>query len=184
MKKLAFLFTLSLLFFYGCSTEDLTTTDSSIEEQNEVELRSRVIHHVSLGSNDACEALGLPPGCDANFSLAANMRADGSVSGQWQDTFPGGGEGIHVAIDCINIVGNSAIVGGYITHGTLGGVDLTGQYAITAVVDNGTSNNDTPDQMSFSFIEEVHGIPPDFCGYDIGGGFPLFDLTRGQVKIW
>ena len=124
------------------------------------------------------EALGLPTGCDANFSLVANMKADGSVSGQWQDTFPGGGEGIHVAVDCMNIVGNGAVIGGVITHGTVGGNDVSGLRVLCAVMDNGTSANDPPDQLSFSFINDNTD-----CTTLTPGDFPLFALTHGQVKV-
>jgi hypothetical protein len=162
----------------GCNEEAAPTENSFIENPNGVLSKGRVIHHVSLGGADICEALGLPTGCDANFSLVANMKADGSVSGQWQDTFAGGGEGIHVAIDCINIIGNAAIVGGVITHGTSGGVDVSGQYAVTVVVDNGTSANDPPDQLSFSFF------PANDCNTYTLTDFSLIELTHGQVKVW
>ncbi len=138
-----------------------------------------VTHRVSVGGADICEALGLPTGCDANFSLVAVEKADGSVRGQWQDTFAGGLEGIHVAIDCLNVVGNGAVIGGVITHGFAGGVDVSGQRALTAVVDNGTSANDAPDQMSFSFFP----FPGLSCDSLVPGEFPLFNLTRGQVKV-
>jgi len=139
-----------------------------------------VAHHVSLGGADACAIFGLPTGCDANFSLVAGEEADGSVKGQWQDPFVRGLEGIHVAVDCVNVVENGAVIGGVITHGFAGGVDVSGQRALTAVVDNGTSANDPPDQMSFSFFP-VGGscdqfVPADFAGF-------LFDLGRGQVKV-
>jgi hypothetical protein len=147
----------------GCNEEAAPTEISSTENPSGVLLKGRVIHHVSLGGVDVCEAFGLPPGCDANFSLVANEKADGSISGQWQDTFAGGGEGIHVAIDCIKIIGNGAIVGGVITHGTSGGVDVSGQYAITAVVDNGTSANDTRDQMSFSYFPALDLLGTEDC---------------------
>lgn len=178
MKKLAFLFTLSLLFIYGCSTEEVMTTDSSNENLNEELTRGPIMHHVNVGGNDACEAWGLPPGCDENFSLSARMHADGSVNGQWQDTFAGD-EGIHVAIDCLIVVDNTAVIGGYITEGISGGVDVSGQYAVTAVVDNGTSNNDTPDQISYSWF------PFDNCSnypIEVFDGF-LFNMPRGQVKV-
>lgn len=179
MKKLAFLFTLSLLFMYGCSTEEVMTTDSSNQNLNEELTRGPILHHVNVGGNDICEGLGLPPGCDENFSLTARMYADGSVSGQWQDSFAGDdGEGIHVAIDCLFVVGNTAVIGGFITEGLEGGVDVSGQYAVTAVVDNGTSHNDPADQISFSFFPATPGI----CGYDIGA-FPLIDIRKGQVRI-
>ncbi|MGB5895426.1 MAG: hypothetical protein WBG58_14710 [Ignavibacteriaceae bacterium] len=171
---------LLVMFVTGCN-EDAAPTDSINKNQSGVLSINNVIHHVSLGGADVCEALGLPTGCDANFSLVANMKADGSVSGQWQDTFAGGGEGIHVAVDCMNVDGNWAVIGGVITHGTVGGVDVSGWYAITVVVDNGTSSNDPPDQMSFSFFDP---------GYDCQlvqilnpGDFDLFDLTHGQVKV-
>ena len=138
-----------------------------------------VVHHVSLGGADICGALGLPTGCDANFSLTANEQADGSVKGQWQDTFAGGGEGIHVAIDCLSVVGNGAVVGGVITHGTNSGVDVSGQRALTAVVDNGTSANDPADQLSFSFFPTGAAS----CNSFIPGNFPLFNLAHGQVKV-
>ena len=162
----------------GCNEDAAPTGNSSIENPNGVLSKGRVIHHVSLGGADICEALGEPTGCDANFSLVANEKADGSVSGQWQDTFVGGGEGIHVAIDCINVIDNGAIVGGVITHGTVGGFDVSGLRAITAVVDNGTSANDPPDQLSFSFFPTNTD-----CITLIPGNFPLFALAQGQVKV-
>ena len=138
-----------------------------------------VAHHVSLGGADICEAMGLPTGCDANFSLVAVEKADGSVRGQWQDTFAGGLEGIHVAVDCVNVVGNGAVIGGVITHGFAGGVDVSGQRALTAVVDGGTSVHDVPDQLSFSFFP----FPGISCNSLVPTDFPSFPLGRGQVKV-
>ena len=139
-----------------------------------------VVERVSVGSNDACEAFGLPNGCDGNFSLTAHEKADGTVAGQWHDTFSGGGEGIHVAIDCLNTNDNWAVVGGVITHGTIGGVDVSGQQALTAAVDNGTSANDAPDQISYAFNGQ---FTPGACLQLTPANFPLFDLTTGQVTV-
>jgi len=137
-----------------------------------------VLHRVSLGGADICEAIGLPTGCDANFSLVAIEKADGTVMGQWQDTFVGGLEGVHVAVDCINFVGNGAVIGGVITHGFAGGVDVSGLRALTAVIDAGTSANDPPDLMSFSIFPIALT-----CDQVIPAQFPLFNLTHGQVKV-
>lgn len=136
-----------------------------------------VAHHASLGSADVCEALGLPTGCDANFSLVANEYADGSVSGQWHDQFAEG-SGIHVAVDCLAVSGNQAVIGGVITNAT-GFVDgFEGTRAVTSVQDNGTSSNDAADRLSFSFF------PAEANCADIDpGAFPLFDLLNGQVKV-
>ena len=168
---------LLVMFMTGCNEEAAPTEDSSTATLY------KVTHHVSLGGADACEAFGLPPGCDGNFSLVANEHSDGSVSGQWQDTFAGGGEGIHVAIDCINVVDNWAIVGGVITHGTSGGVDVSGQYAITVVVDNGTSANDPPDQISFSYFPAIDFFGTEDCNALTPANFALLNLTTGQVKV-
>lgn len=142
----------------------------------------RVIHRASLGGEDYCEAIGRPTGCDANFSLIALEYEDGTVSGQWQDTFGDEGEGIHVAIDCLHVVGNVAVIGGVITHGTAYGRDAAGERALTAVVDNGTSANDPPDQLSWSYHpagdRDCHDYSPGM------GVLPLFNLTHGQVTVW
>ena len=172
------------LFVVGCGGPDPTTPTADNLTVNPLFRGANrganpVVHHVSLGGPDICEALGLSNGCDANFSLAANEKADGSVRGQWQDTFAGGGEGIHVAIDCLNVVGNGAVVGGVITHGTAFGVDVSGQRALTAVVDNGTSANDPPDQLSFSFFP----FPNLSCTNLVPGNFPLFNVADGQVTV-
>lgn len=145
-----------------------------------------VIHRVSVGGADICEALGLPTGCDANFSLVALEKADGTVRGQWQDTFAGAQQGIHVAIDCLNVdvAGNGAVIGGVITHGFSGGQDVSGQRALTAVRDLGTSNNDTPDQISFSYFPASAFFPTEDCNLlSPDDGFALYDLIRGQVKV-
>ncbi|MGD9900350.1 MAG: hypothetical protein AB7T22_14595 [Calditrichaceae bacterium] len=175
-----------LIFATGCNQGDEPTSalnNSPDGNLNQALAKNNVIHHVSLGGADICEALGLPTGCDANFSLTANMKADGSVKGQWQDTFAGGKEGIHVTIDCMNIMGNAAIVGGVIKHGTVGGVDVSGLYAMTAVVDNGTSANDTPDQLSFSIFPAGDVFGTEDCNDLTISDFPLFDLKHGQVKV-
>jgi hypothetical protein len=167
-----------VLSLIACSEDSAPTGSSSIENiSGDLSKKGAVIHSVSLGGADLCEALGLPTGCDANFSLTAKMHADGSVSGQWQDTFSGGGNGIHVAIDCMIVDGNSAILGGVITHGSSDGNDLSGLRAVTRVVDNGTSQKDPADQISFSYFTSGD------CGNFSELNFEMFDLTHGQVKV-
>jgi hypothetical protein len=139
-----------------------------------------VIHHASLGSGDI-DLFG--PGGDANYSLVANMYADGSVTGQLHDQFAGG-VGLHVAVDCLLIVGNQAVVGGVVTKAPFDPNDV-GTRALATVYDNGTSANDAPDELSFSFwgfFSEVdcNFFPPNLFR-DLG---LVFDVTRGQVHVW
>jgi hypothetical protein len=69
-----------------------------------------------------CSAVGDRPGCDANFSLVAVQ------SGRWcavrgmgnryltQSTACGG---VHVAINCLNVIGNRAYVSGVVTQSSI-----------------------------------------------------------------
>jgi hypothetical protein len=136
-----------------------------------------VQHHVSVGSPDACIAFGFEhPGCDGNFSLVANQYADGSVSGQYSDRFANG-NGFHADVDCLVVSGNDAWISGVITQGRFDGIDLAGLEVLTRVRDNGTSANDPPDQISFSFIDTV--LPDCTEQPDL----PLLDTPQGQVTI-
>jgi len=145
-----------------------------------------VTHRASVGGADICDATGQPTGCDANYSLIALGYADGTASGQWQDTFrTGGGEGIHVAVDCLNVDGNEAVIGGVITKGTLNGQDFSGRRVLTALVDNGTSANDAEDEISFTFLT---GNPdPSLCNALSVDVFRTFDavvaLVKGQAVV-
>ncbi|SRR6266550_8974556 len=137
-----------------------------------------VIHHVSAGGPDACEAINGPPshpGCNGNFSLVANVYADGSVSGQYTDQFGHGDGGFHAVVDCVYIVGNIAWVSGVIKEGNLGTTDLAGVPVLTAVQDNGKSANDPPDRISYSFFTTTR------CTSHVS--LPLFDAPEGQVTV-
>lgn len=136
-----------------------------------------VVHHVTAGGPDACIALGFEhPGCDANFSLVANQYADGDVSGQYTDRFANG-DGFHAVVDCLVVIGNDAWISGVITQGRFDGIDLAGLEVLTRVRDNGTSENDPPDQISLSFIDTE--LPDCTEQLDL----PLQDTPQGQVIV-
>jgi hypothetical protein len=177
VRILTFILAVTVLALAACQE---SMGPAAVDQPSELTGANPVVHRVIAGGNDICAPGNA--GCDANFSLVAIEKADGTVSGQWQDAYGGGFGGIHVAVDCLKIVGNAAVIGGVITHGNFLGDDVSGQAAITAVVDNGTSANDPPDQHSFGFF----GFPPDptRCARNDPFGFPLLDLTPGQVKVW
>lgn len=125
-----------------------------------------VTQHVSAGARDPF----------ANFSLTATIFADGSMSGQYSDRFPQIDGGFQAVLNCISIVGNDAWVSGVIISGTANGQDLTGLPVATRVRDNGTSANDPPDDVSFSFIGD-----PTPCTEHVD--YPLFTSPQGQVVI-
>jgi hypothetical protein len=131
-----------------------------------------VIHKVSVGGPDQ-DAVDHT---DANFSLSAVEHGDGTVTGQWTDQFGQKDGGIHVQINCLSVAGNTAWVSGIITSGNVSGVDVTGLPVITEVQDNGTSANDPPDAISFSFIGNATPCTAQ-------PALPLFPMTSGQVTV-
>ncbi len=139
--------------------------------------QSPVVHSVHIGGPDICEAFGLKPGCDANYSGSAVLRANGRVTGQFIDTFAAGGAGVHATIDCLHVAGNDAWLSGFIKHGSSpGGFDFTGLPIILRVRDNGVSAHDPDDAVSYSRI----GNPtPCYMEPDLG----LIDYVHGQVQI-
>jgi hypothetical protein len=160
---------LMVVFVTGCSEQAAPTAaliDSSIENPTEGLSKNNVIHHVSVGSPDI-----VPPGLAKNFSLVANMQANGTVKGRYTDHF-GQNSGFIANVNCLSVNGNEAWVSGVITSGSLSGTDLTGVPVITRVADNGTSG----DQISFSFIGDATSClaEPDL---------PLFNLAHGQVRV-
>lgn len=159
------------LFLIGCDSPTplptalkVPTTLGAIGQGN------GVLHRVSVGSHDFS-----PPGFDANMSLIAIQHADGSVTGQWTDQFGHGNGGIHVAVDCLEVVGNRAWISGVITQAP--DESLIGQRGGTTVEDNGTSANDPPDRTSFTYV----ALPRDcHVRYPF---MPLFPLSGGEVKV-
>jgi len=133
-----------------------------------------VLHRVSVGGSDQ----DATNNTDANFSLIAIQNGDGSVSGEWTDQFGQGQGGVHVDVNCLVVAGNQAWLGGIIRSGSTGagGVDLSGLPALTRVADLGTSANDAPDAISFTFI----GLAVQCTAQP---NLPLLAMTGGQVTV-
>ena len=150
---------------FGCSEGAVAPTARSDSPTLRASLGAQPIHRVSVGGPDACVGIGLKPGCDANFSLLALQGADGSATGKWVDSYSHvfGGNGPHVAVNCLLVVGNEAWVSGVLTEPK----EFAGLLLITRVRDNGTTANDPPDEISFSLIDSYGGCnaAPDLTLY-------------------
>jgi hypothetical protein len=166
---------------FGCSESTIPPTGQSDGPALPASVGSQVVHQATAGSPDICTPVGDKPGCDANFSLLAVQRADGSVTGQWVDRFSqvNGGGGIHVAINCLNVIGNRAYVSGVVTQSSSS--DQVGQPALTKLVDNGRSANDPPDQISVSII--FPGVVDCNAAPAFDDFIPLFPTPQGQVVV-
>ena len=165
---------LATAFTLGCSEDALRPTVQSDAPRLQASVSGGVIHRVSAGGPDNCVGfLGLKPGCDANQALVALQRADGSVTGEWTDRFGKFG-GVHVVLNCVNVIGNEAWVSGVITVSSP--KDLIGSPVILRVRDNGISANDPPDEISTTQFDT-------FGGCNAAPDLDLFVAPQGQVVV-
>ena len=163
---------LALAIVLGCSESAIAPSAQSDFPTLQASVGSQVVHRVTAGGPDVCTGLGAKPGCDANYSLVALQRANGSVSGLWHDQFSQPFGGVHVTVNCLLVAGNEAWISG---------LDRDGVEFTTMVRDNGTSANDPPDQIGFT-------IPSVFIGdcnaqFDFEGNGILFDAPQGQTVV-
>jgi hypothetical protein len=171
----------ALLGAFGCSESAVPPTAESDGPTLQASVGSQVVHSASAGSPDICSSVGDKPGCDANFSLTAIQYANGSVKGQWVDRASqvNGGGGVHVAVNCLNVIDNRAYISGVITQGNS---DQIGQLALTKVVDNGHSQKDPPDEISITI--NFPGLDVDCNGAPaFDDVIPLFAIPQGQVVV-
>ena len=178
MKRISITLAAVALVALACQQSSPTGLANSLSNAGKVMFSNQanngngVLHKVSAGGADQ----DLAEHTDANFSLTAIQYGDGSVKGEWTDEFGQGEGGFHAQIDCLEVVGNQAWVSGVITSGQSAGFDFTGLTVATRVADLGTSANDPPDLISYSFI----GAARTCAAHQ---PFPLFPMTDGQVKV-
>jgi len=166
------------LAFLALGCADAAPTDPAVFDGQPELARANAVHHVTAGSPDACGAWGWDNGCNGNWSLNAFQYADGSASGTLVDTFGHGDGGLRVAIDCVDVRGNVAFVSGIVEHGWGEGEANEGTPAVAMVTDNGTSANDTPDTISYTYtpaLTDCRTADPQY--------FAQFPLEHGQVKV-
>ena len=171
MKKLKFVLLASLMITMVLILLPATITSA----------KGPIVHRVQVGGPDWegwCDDPGRTAGCDANFSLSGREYADGSMAGQYIDRWANG-NGFHAVIDCVSVSddGTEAWVSGVITQGRIDDFDLAGLPVATRVKDNGTSANDPPDQISWSWFGG------DATSCTAHADYPLFDVPKGQVKV-
>jgi len=180
MKRISITLAAVALAALACQQSGPTGPTNSLSNAGKVMFSNQanngngVVHKVSAGGAD----VDFAEHTDANFSLSAVEHGDGTVTGEYTDQAGQGEGGFHAQLNCLLVVGNQAWVSGVITSGSIPsiGLDLTGFPVITRVADIGTSANDPPDQISFSFIGNptpCTAAPP----------LPLFPMTDGQVKV-
>ena len=111
------------------------------------------------------------------FSFEARKLSDGTVSGNAQVKNRATGQTLNIHIDCVNVLGNLAVVSG-IAWSATGPGNTNGDGAIFAVEDNGQGANAAPDRVTYAYTgsglvcTDVHS-PADIDNslfYDVDGG--------------
>jgi len=161
----------------GCSDTSMDPNSDAIGFAKAASV-GQPVHQVSIGGPDVCSGFGAQPGCDANFSLLAQVFADGSVSGHWVDRFSQnfGGGGALGAIDCVLIEGNTAWMGGVVTK-----AGTPGTRVLIYAKDRGTSFALEPDdRFSILYNPQDFGLSTNCQDKALNGGL---NVPQGQVTI-
>jgi len=121
--------------------------------------------------------LGLP---FRNFAFSATRHADGAVTGQAEVMRSDTGVRLHIEIDCLNVLGDLAVMSGVVTATNSPEVPV-GVDELFAVRDNGEGPNAPADEITLAFSGlgiACTNIP------DPGLLAPfLFTIESGQIQV-
>jgi hypothetical protein len=116
------------------------------------------------------------------FAFEATKGSDGSVSGQAQIDNRAIGQRLHIEIDCLNVIGNIAVISGTLTQAAGTGIAV-GDSAIFAAQDNGEGAGAAPDRLRRSF-ENTGLVCTDITPANVGlYTYLLNDVQAGNVQI-
>jgi hypothetical protein len=127
---------------------------------------------------------------ERSFAIDAHVEGGGSGAayGTWEYGQTGGPSHMKGDITCVTVVGNTAIVGGFVTQSERS--DVIGLAFAAYVRDNGTTTSTTPDQASVGWFAPPGDWPASFpqtCpasgafGVDIAP--PLWFNVHGDVVV-
>jgi hypothetical protein len=116
------------------------------------------------------------------FAFEARKYADGSASGQAQIDNRALDQRLHIQVDCLNIIGNTAVMSGTLTEASGAGISV-GDSAIFAAQDNGEGAVAPADRVTKSF-ENSGLVCTDITPANIGFyTYLLNDVQAGNVQI-
>ena len=115
------------------------------------------------------------------FAFQAATASDGTTSGQAQVDNRALGQRFHVRIDCLNVIGNIAVMSGTLTQAAGTGI-ADGDTAILAARDNGEGAG-PPDQVTKTF-ENSGLVCTDITAANVGlYMYLLNDIQSGNVQV-
>lgn len=121
--------------------------------------------------------LGLP---FRNFAFSATKSADGTASGNAQLENRTNGFRGHIAIDCLNVLGNTAVMTGVVTSSTSPNIPV-GSDAFFAVQDNGEGPNAQPDEITSAYF--FLGIPCTYVTDPAQLALFFYTIETGEIQV-
>jgi hypothetical protein len=116
------------------------------------------------------------------FAFEAMESSDGSVSGEAQIDNRALGQRLHIRMDCLNVIGNIAVMSGTLTEAAGEGISV-GDAAIFAAQDNGEGAGAPADRVTKSF-ENSGLVCIDITPANVGFyAYLLNDVQAGNVQI-
>jgi hypothetical protein len=116
------------------------------------------------------------------FAFEARKSSDGTVNGQAQVKNRATGQTLHIAIDCLNVLGNIAVVSGTATSAT-GPDNSNGDAEIFGVEDNGQGATAPADRVTRAFGNSGL-VCTDITSANVGAYTDLFnEVEDGNVQI-
>jgi hypothetical protein len=118
------------------------------------------------------------------FSVSAREYADGTDKGQAQiNRHPAGlARHIHIEIDCVRVIGSTAIMSGFVKNIDKEGATITpeGTPVWFAVRDNGEGPEAPPNQLSFAIF--TIGEPGPTCE-EVADVTFAFTVENGNIQV-
>jgi hypothetical protein len=121
--------------------------------------------------------LGLP---FRNFAFSATKQADGTVTGEAQLENRATGILAHIHIDCLNVLGNVAVMSGVVTYSTSESIPV-GSDTLFAVRDNGEGPNAPADEITLAFFGL--GIPCTYITDPAQLALFFVPIESGQIQV-
>ena len=109
------------------------------------------------------------------FAFTVHRDASGTASGQLEVNNRDLGIRSHARLNCLNIVGNTAIISGQVSDSTSAAWEDA--YVWLKVVDNGEGSKAPADKLTLVFA-----VAPTFT-CDLDASVPYLDVEKGNIQI-
>jgi hypothetical protein len=116
------------------------------------------------------------------FAFEATKTSNGSVTGQAQIDNRAVAQRLHIQVDCLNVIGNIAVMSGTLTYASGAGISV-GDAAIFGVQDNGEGAGASPDRVTRAF-ENTGLVCTDITPANVGlYTYELHDVQAGNIQV-